>query len=124
MSFFFNGAQANVVISGGVQSTLPSLPTGATQITKYLANANTGTTIHTVTAAKTFYCLGATLSCNSAAEMGLSVAGTATISGQVTTASSVVFTGGIIFTATAGQAITLTGIGAAENSGTIWGYEI
>lgn len=120
----YNSGSSSIVGSVTTTQTLPSLPTGATQITKYIANANTGTTIYTVTAGKTFYCFGVTLSCNSATEMGLSVAATQVLSGQVTTAASVVFTGGIVFTATAGQAITISGIGAAENSASIWGYEV
>lgn len=114
----------SVTISGAVTTALPQPGSGQTIVTKYVENANTGTTVHTVTAGKIFYCQGVTLSCNSAADMGITVAGTKVLTGQVTTAQSVTFHGGIIFSATAGQAIAVTGIGAAENSATIWGIEV
>jgi hypothetical protein len=57
MSFFFNGAQANVTISntGGVVASVPQV--AATQ-TFVRASATNNTTIYTPTAGKTFYLYG------------------------------------------------------------------
>jgi hypothetical protein len=54
MSFYFNGAQANVTITGN--STMPTFPSGASVI---IRDGNDTADLYTVTAGKTLYIISA-----------------------------------------------------------------
>jgi len=122
-------SSTTVTISGAVTTTPNLVAPLATQslVNAVLHQAADGSTIYTVTAGKTFYCLGFSVGCNTASAGSLSVAGTRKISWFLNAVNGEGFCSfghnGIIFTATAGQAITVT-VGAANVDATLWGYEV
>jgi len=126
MSFSFQGLQATVTIVGG--QSLPQPTSSQTLITKCIIAGNTGTTIHTVTAGKTFYCTGFVLGGNGAAAAKITVAGTDVIGFFVNATAGegcVPLSGGILFSATAGQTIVVNwAVGAGTVNAGIWGYEV
>lgn len=102
------------------------LPYGATPICKYVYQVNTGTTIHTVTAGKTFYLMGYSLNAGAAGDQGITVNGTQ-ICKYYMAANAInnVAASKPIASAAATQTIVLThGAGAGQGIATIWGYEI
>jgi len=118
MSFYFNGAQANVTISGSIG--LPQPTATQTPVIVNFSNVASGATIYTVTAGKTFYLYG--LSYNCAAAVFVTLAGVYTYQGvnQGWNANG----GGVpMGKFTAGTNITVANGGTNNNYGTIWGYE-
>lgn len=127
MALTFNGInQSQIAITGGVSTVPYGLSAGQTLICKNANAVANDTTVHTVTAGKTFYCLGCVLANGGATALqNIKVAGTVVVSSVVQASnSSPCLTGGIIFSATSTQAITVTGAGAVANYCTLWGYEI
>lgn len=129
MSFTFNGLTSTAVtISGAVATGMTGVATTQTQVNKTTGWVATGTTIHTVTAGKTFYCLGVSVSSKGATcNWHIDTDGTAQIYGRVKadqTANQNVSGSGILFTCPATKAITLVHDEVGSNtSATIWGYE-
>lgn len=64
MSFFFNGAQANVTISGSVTTSTPTLSASQTSLAYQAASNGGAIDIYTVPAGKTLYLFGWGLSGN------------------------------------------------------------
>jgi hypothetical protein len=127
MGFSFNGLSgATVTISGGISASLPAASATQTVIFKSVNNQNNGATVYTVTAGKTFYCLGMVLS-STATNVAMSASAGATQVGYAVATVGILcrelFTGGIVFTCPASTAITITGAGATSNNCTLWGYE-
>jgi len=119
-----NSGLTTAAITGTITAT-QALP--AASGTQTLVNASwnslaTGGTAYTVTAGKTFYCLGFIISCGAASIMEIKVAGTTKICFSGGTNVPCAATGGILFTAAATQAITIASSGAATY-GALYGYE-
>ena len=113
-------------VSANVTQALPAIGTGQTFVRAGNTLQNDGTTIYTVTAGKTFYCLGVWLYGQSAnTNISLQVAGTTVLraAGLAATMPMVSASGGIVFVGTGNQAITVTGGGAGGNNVYFWGYE-
>lgn len=113
----------NVAVTPSLNQPLPS----QTVITRFQYLASTGAVIYTVPAGKTFYCTGALLeTVVTGADIRIAVAGVDTIRCLTQGASIPIrLSGGILFQATAGQAITLVhAAGASNGVGNIWGFEV
>ena len=128
---------ATVTISGTQTVSLPSPSSSQTIITKHLTNisivAGTPQTLYTVTAGKTFYCLGFSgLNQNSATIGKVLVDGTQVlnfmIGGSIGAGggnSQHVLTGGVLFTAPATKTVQVDSVlnTGAGTSVCCWGYE-
>jgi len=113
-----------VTLSGSVANALPSLGTGQTLVSKGITSGATGQTIHTVTAGKTFFCLGISYGANAGDDHSLRVGGTIKHYNKHTT-GPMCYSGGIIFTANANDAITYNFTGAINTAICwMWGYEV
>lgn len=113
-------------INGDVAVTaIPSLSTGQTQINVTAYNQADEATIYTVTAAKTFYCLGLLLGVSTSSRVAIKGdGGTIVIQNRISNANAVLLSGGVVFKASAGTAIKIDhDIGAAEGHVSMWGYE-
>lgn len=116
-------------VTGNVSSTisglLPSPSATQTIISKTTpVNSATNTTIHTVTAGKTFYCTGVLISSGAIANVGIQVDGTDVIITQLLAQSAVSGTGGVLFTAAATKIVrATTNSGGSNCTVSIWGYE-
>lgn len=121
----YNSGKTEADVTGSVDINLPAPATGQTLITKYSSGSNDGAAIYTVTAGKTFYCLGVLLGGKSASQTAtIKVDGTVVLSVWTLGSYMQLMTGGIVFTAAAGKAITLGWSGAAgEGLYDLWGYE-
>jgi hypothetical protein len=118
-------SSTTVTISGAV-TTSPNLPQPlATQTPVYgtCEAAASGTTVYTVTAGKTFYCTGILISTAGTQNAHILDAGVQKMVCYTTANLPVCVSGGVLFTAAAGHAITITAA-AGGNSCTIWGYEV
>jgi len=108
-----------------VQNGLPT--PSATQTLVFAAgiNANSGATIYTVTAGKTFYCMGYSISTGFGGIHTISIAATPKFGCLVpANTTSVISSTSPIFTATATQAITVTSSGGNAMYINFWGYEV
>jgi len=113
----------NVLSSVGT-NPLP-VPAGQTLKSGYQCLANSGTTVYTVTTGKTFYCLGVCYEAKTTAGSYNINNGGTILKAWVPTSAPVLLTGGILFSAPSGQAITIVhDSGAGLGSCQIWGYEI
>lgn len=124
-------SSGNTTVSGNVTTTigsigLPAPTANQTIVSKYIEAAATGTTIHTVTAGKTFYCTGYIIGTKSGTPTlaGIVVNGVRVSSITFLQNTSQVVSGGILFVATTGQVITNYYDGAGTTADvSIWGFE-
>jgi hypothetical protein len=108
-----------------VNPSFPAYRSSQTQVNKFVQGVATTTTIHTVTTGKTFYCLGLNVGMTATAPAGVAVAGVTQITAPVLVNNSYSCQGGILFSATSGQLITIVhGGGGAFGYASIWGYEM
>jgi hypothetical protein len=119
MSFNFNGLTASVSIIGG--QSLPQPTNGQTVITATAINQASGSTVYTVPAGKIFYCTHCSLASGGNSQMHVLVAATETLFANCPANDTKVLTGGILFLATAAQAITFTW-NVSSGSCTLSGY--
>jgi hypothetical protein len=109
----------------GGSTNLPTPALGQTLVSVNAGGVSNNTTLYTVPAGKTFYCLGATMAYYGGGAVGVKIG--ATIKLQSTSGAdgngSSTGTGGIPFTAAANDVITTyTNGGGALWYGSIWGY--
>ena len=107
------------------ESGLPAVGTTQTQ-KNGTATGAAGTNIITVTAGKTFYCLGFIIGNGNgtARNMTLYDGTTTYINTHVAAGTSVSATGGVLFTVAAGLSLKInTNSGAADAYAAVWGYE-
>jgi len=103
--------------------TLPKAKTTQTLVSVCAVNQNTGTTLYTVTAGKTFYCLGLVMTNTNAAIQRITADGTDVVSGICAINTTYTVSGnGIIFKALAGKNIVINAT-VNNNYVTMWGYE-
>lgn len=122
-----NYSQANVTISGNIGLPKPT----ATQTVKTIMFSGKATTnvIYTVTAGKTFYCLGASIGHNGTdgREVGFACDGTQVTKQMVGAVATVghapTLSGGVVFTCAATKDITVISNTTGTLQGCIWGYE-
>jgi len=122
--FIFNGLKASVTISGTVATAYPLASSTQTQVNITWNGAATGATLYTVPASKVFHALSCQLGGTATGNAQIKVAGTLVLIGTILANDTVaISTPGNLFTATAGQAITLeTDKGGSTSIGGIQGY--
>lgn len=123
MGVNITSSSTQVTISGAVTSTVPQLSSAQTVINKYNA-CNGGTqTVHTVTAGKTFYLMGASTYLNVAHVAAIYKTDGTTIVANVGVASYCGQTNGTspIWTYAAGEFVKVNGTNTAQLN--FWGYE-
>lgn len=126
MAQFVQSGNTSITGQINVASGLPTPTAAQTPVQASVNNQNNGATVYTVTSGKTFYCTGAHISSISTnVTCILSVAGTQKLYTVALTGirCEQVFSGGVLFTATSGQTITISGAGATSNCCDIWGWE-
>jgi len=124
MGFQFNGTQANVTISGNLATSIPIPSATQTLIAKRIVLNGASQTAYTVTAAKTFYLMGASI-VGAGGSLAVRLHDDATYVAQLGTAAgegskSVIFSFPVA-TYTANQNVKVTGSNTFE--GYIWGIE-
>lgn len=116
-------------VTGNVTTTisgnLPSPSGTQTLVRAHISGGSNGSALYTVTAGKTFYCLGLSFDSSTDSSQSLTIDGTATqfpvIVGTVKT--KIVFTGGILFSLGATKSITVATNAASSIYCSMWGYE-
>jgi len=126
MAQSFSSGTQNVTGTVTASASFPAAGTGQT-IKQGQGTGGAGTTVYTVTAGKTFYCMGFILGNGNASARNMTI-----YDGTTTWVNTYVPAGGNasgcgttpIFTASAGTTIKLnTNSGAADGYLSVWGYE-
>ena len=119
----------NTSVTGSVTTSISSIglispSAGQTMINVTFDAASTDTVLYTVTAGKTFYCMGYFLSTSTNANIGLKSDGVAVVKGTLSGNTGTSASGNLLFKTAATKNITgHTGV-ATSLYGSFWGYEV
>ena len=116
----------NVTVTGAVTQGMTGISSGQTLVTAIADGVADGTTLYTVTAGKTFYCLGCFVATNQNSKLIRLLSNGVLVlwaSSPASTGAQQTASGGIVFKANATQTITVTGGTGTANYAGIWGYE-